>query len=369
MRIEPFRAVFPNLDYVASPDEFFGTVKEKYTAYRDSGFFVKSAQEAIYLYSIKSKLRSYTGLIVCNNIHDFIDGKIKKHENTLAAKEQQQMHLMIARGACVKPVLLTYPRVNEISQLMENFSKELTPLYSVTFEKDQQKHTIWEIKNGKDIDKIQKLFAKKVPFSYIADGHHRTSTTALLYERMKEKKPNANYDLLLSVYFPSDQLSIFDYNRVVEALDEVSVSVFMAKISKYFDIEILDKAIKPRQKHEIIMFLNKEWFSLRWKDQVLEEYKDNEVILDANLLDEKVLTGIIGIEDVRTDLRIQYVEGPKGLKAIRSKTLKDKTKVGFLLFPVELNDLITIADANKVMPPKSTWFEPRIKNGLLVQEY
>ena len=369
MRIKPFQAVYPNLNFITSPDEFFGTVKERYPEYRESGFFNKTAQESLYVYQIKAPHRVYTGIIACTDVRDYLDGKIKKHENTLAAKEQQQMHLMLQRGAIVKPILLTYPDVPKLNKLILKITKQQEAFYEVLFEKQNQVHSFWELSDGQQIQQIQDLFKAKIPETYIADGHHRTSTTALMHKRLGHQKGEPNYDQVLCAFFPSKELDVHDYNRVVDGLTDMSLTTFMAKISQIFEIEILKKERKPKEKHEIVMYVNREWFALRWKTKVLKAYKNEKVLLDVTLLNEKVLHDIIGITDVRTDLRVKYVEGPKGVEDIRNKTNKSDTKIGFMLYPVRLEDLMTIADAEQVMPPKSTWFEPRIKNGLIVQEW
>lgn len=368
MRIKPFQAVYPNFDFVTSVDGFFGAVKEQYAEYRKSGFFKKTAQEAIYIYRITSDGHSYTGLIAGADIRDYQEGLIKKHENTLSAKEQQQMHLMMSRDAVVKPVLLTYRDVPEITQLINQCIEDHEVFYSSLFEKSQQLHAFWEISEGAIIQQFEDLFLEKVPAVYIADGHHRCSTTSLMYERLRPQNKEGNCGLLLSAYFAGSELEIHDYNRVVEGLSDSSLTYFMARISQLFEIEIMEDSCKPKAKHEIAMFINREWYMLRWKPSVLKEYKKEKVLLDVSLLDEKVISKIMGIKDVKTDTRIRYVEGPKGLEEIRQRTSKNEYRVGFVLYPATLNDLLQTADAGKTMPPKSTWFEPRIKNGLIVLE-
>ena len=369
MRIKPFQAVYPNFDFITSTDSFFANVKYEYPAYNKSGFFKKTSQEAIYIYRITTEGRTYTGIIACSDLRDYYEGKIKKHEDTLASKEQMQMHLIIQRGAMVKPILLTYLDVKEVNKWVKNYTKKNKCFFETHFEAENQTHSFWEVSDGKSIQTIQKLFDQKVEKSYIADGHHRSSTSALLHERLQHKEKDKKYDQLLSAYFPVSELEVHDYNRIVEGLNECSLTTFMAKISQIFNIEILEVGRKPTTKHEIVMYLNREWFSLKWKNSVLKKYEKSEVILDATMLDEKVLKDILGIKDIRTDIRIKYVEGTKGIKDIRRKTIKNENRIAFLLFPTDLADLMRIADANMVMPPKSTWFEPRMRNGLLVQEY
>ena len=217
------------------------------------------------------------------------------------------------------------------------------------------------------IQKIQTLFLEKVPETYIADGHHRSSSTALMHQMMEGNPKGESFDLLLSAFFPADELEIHDFNRIVER--ECSLTTFMAKLSQIFDIEIMEEPAKPSRKFEIVMFINFEWFKLIWKPDVLDKFESQKVILDASLLDEFVLRKIMGIEDIRSSTRIKYVEGPKGLKSLRSRTIKKDNNVGFCLYPVQLGDILTVADMGKTMPPKSTFFEPRIKNGLIVQEF
>ncbi|MEM9821819.1 MAG: DUF1015 family protein [Bacteroidota bacterium] len=369
MRIKPFQAVYPNFDYITSSDSFFDTVKFQFPEYKQSGFFHKTAQEALYIYQITNQLRTYIGIIACADIRDYTEGKIKKHENTLSSKEQQQMHLMLSREAAVKPVLLTYPPVDAIDSLLKSYIIDKPCFYTVELKKGKERHSFWEIREGTVIQELQKHFSKHVPYTYIADGHHRTSTSALMHERMRNKEVDKEYNLLLSAFFPTPEIEIHDYNRVVEGLNDCTLTTFMAKLSQLFEIEILEKKRKPKEKHEIIMFLNREWFQLKWRKRILKTHEGNGVILDANLLDEKVLRDILGIEDVRTDVRIKYVEGPKGLSELRGKTIKNENRVAFCLYPVQLADLFKIVNEGKTMPPKSTWFEPRMRNGLIVHEY
>ncbi|MEO1624643.1 MAG: DUF1015 family protein [Bacteroidota bacterium] len=187
MRIRPFQAVYPNMDYIASPDSFFDTVKSEYPEYKKSGFFHKAPQEALYVYRIKTSERTYTGLIACADIQDYVDGHIKKHEKTLATKEQQQVHLLLSRNAVVKPVLLTYPRTKSIDKLLSAYIEENKSFYSVRFFQRGDEHTFWAISSGPLIQKIQSLFENKVKTTYIADGHHRSSTMALMYDRTRDE--------------------------------------------------------------------------------------------------------------------------------------------------------------------------------------
>lgn len=368
MTIKPLQAVYPNLDYITSADSFFDRVKFDFPEQVKNGFFHKTTQEGMYVYQIRNNRRSYTGLIACASIRDFFEGRIKKHENTIANGEQQQMELMISRSATVKPVLQTYRAVPEINDFLHELIEGKDPFLKIYFEEDKNEHLLWEITDRKAIKHLRNLFADRVPCTYIADGHHRTTTTALLYERMKEKKLAGAYDLLLSVYFPSSELEIHEFNRVIEGLNDLSLTHFMARISLVCDIEVLQQPIKPARKHEMVMYLNREWYKLTWKRQFWKEENDNNVVLDVSLLNEKILKNILGIANLRSDERVKYVEGPKGWEGIR-KNISRPDSVAFYLYPVQLEDLMHIADAGQTLPPKSTWFEPRIKNGLIVHEH
>jgi uncharacterized protein (DUF1015 family) len=369
MHINPFQAIFPNLDFITSPDSFFGAVREEYPEYFENGFFSKTSQEAMFLYRIETPQRSFTGLIACADIRDYRDGLIRKHEHTLSAREQQQIQLTLSRKAAIKPVLLAYPRVEAISEWVRLFIHGQSPFMEINFEEDRQRHQIWEVKDGRSIQQIRQLFEKEVPHAYIADGHHRAATTSLLHERVHDSSSAGRYATLLCAFFPSDELEVHDYNRVVEGLNEISLTTFMAKMSQLFEIEIMKKPEKPRCKHEMAMFVNREWFRLQWREHILEHFRNEEVILDTTLLNEKVLQDVFGIEDVRSDLRIEYIEGPRGIRAVAKRTLRSDHCVGFCLYPVSLDDLMKLADAGKALPPKSTWFEPRMRNGVIVQGY
>ena len=369
MNLRPFRAIFPKMDFITSADHFFSNVKEQYAEYVQSGFFEKSPQEGFYVYQIQQNEKQFTGLVATVDIQDYIEGHILKHEHTLSTKEQQQIHLILRRNAQVKPVLLTYPKNKTVSSLLKNHIKNKKPSIQIFFEQLNETHSFWAIKSGKKIEEFQKVFKKEVPQAYISDGHHRSSATALMHERTKSKASSRSFNKLLCAFFETTELEIFDFNRVIEGLNEVSPTMFMARLSQLFEIEPLSEPAKPTKKHEIILYINKEWYKLTWRKAVLDRYKSEPVLLDVTLLNEEVLKEILGIKDVRMDMRVKYVEGPKGLEGIKGKTLKNEQRIGFCLYPVEMSDFIKISDLGKTLPPKSTWFEPRIKNGLIVKEF
>jgi uncharacterized protein (DUF1015 family) len=369
MNISPIKALFADLSMVPSPDSFYATVKEEFHDYKKSNFFNKIEDESFFVYEIKTPERVHTGIMCCVDIGDYEDGKILKHENTLAEKEQKMMNLFLQRKAMIKPVLLTHPPVEELHDLMYAIKKDKKPFFKVGFVDNTEVHKIWAISDKHEIQRIETIFKEKIPTCYIADGHHRCSTTLYLSKGLKGKKKKAiKSNQLFSVFFDFSELVIFDYNRIVEAFTDISPLEFMARISAVFDVEVITEASKPQKQHELTMNIGREWFRLHWKTEILEKHKSSGNPIDAQMLDSEVFQNILGMEDIRTDSRISYVEGVKTLDFFHHRVIKKPDNVGFLLYPVELEEVCSIADEGKVMPPKSTWFEPRIKNGMLVYE-
>ncbi len=368
MQIRAFRAVYPRKKLITSPDSFFGKVKEEYPVFRESGFFKQRKRAGLYIYRIDETLRSYTGLLVLASMDDYLEGRIKIHEHTLAAKEQRQIQLLMHRKAVVKPVLLTYRGIDAIDKLIKKQLAEKDPFMHYYFEEEDEHHWIWEVKEEKAIKKFQKLFAEKVPTAYIADGHHRTAAMALLREQAEAEGLSSSYNQLLSAFFPTRELDVFEFNRIVSNTNGLSPSRLIAQLSKLARVEVLEQYEPPRKKHEWLLLLNKEWFRLQWREDVLKTQTGEEALLDVSLLNELVLHKLLGIEDPRTDARLKYIEGPKGIEAFQQMVNKAENRLGFVLFPIDLEDFLHIADVGKVLPPKSTWFEPRMRNGLLVHD-
>ena len=264
---------------------------------------------------------------------------IKKHEKTLAEKEQNMMHLNLQRGAIVKPVLLTYQPVKQIESLIAKIRKR-KPFYTVHFDIEDQEHSFWKVHEKKDLEEFIELFSQ-IPEVYVADGHHRLSTTQILRSAKKGKRKGYEVDELLSAYFPVEQLEIHDYNRVIEILNEISAPQLMAKLSKYVNIKSLKKASKPRKKFEMTLFLQKEWYRLNWKKSVLKKYASHEdITLDVMLLNRLVLKNIMQIEDIRSDLRIRYVSGIEGMDGFINSVIKNEYRLGFCLYPVSIDEII-----------------------------
>jgi len=369
MHILPFQAIYPNLSLIASPDSFFGNVKHKYPEYVKNGFFKKSSSESIYVYQIKSPKESYRGIISGTHISEFMNDKILTHENTLAQKEQQMMNVVLRNQAMVKPILLAYKKSKNINNFIHEVIENQESFFEVEFKESQEVHAIWEVSKGENIQKLKQLFATEIKQSYIADGHHRRQTTINLFENKDSKaKYQESLSGVLTIYFSFDQLKIFDYNRIIVPFTKGKAMIFMARLSQHFNIRPLKSAKKPQKKHEITMYLHKQWYLLEWKKSVLKAHKGQMVIFDAYLLNKYVLEEIVGIEEIRTDRRIKYVDGNSTFNRFQEIVRDNKKAVGFCLYPISAKELRVIAENNLTLPPKSTWFEPRIKNGMIVKE-
>lgn len=365
MKIKPLRACYPNLDLIESLDVFCDEAKNLYRNYVDQGLYKKVPERAVFIYQIQSVTGEHTGLVALNEVEDFFDGKVKKHEATLSEREKQQMNLFLRWDAILKPVLLTYPTVPSIRAWLNGFVQKSKPLFVAKFKQGRVQHRVWPVTDEHAIAELQTLFAQHVKSTYIADGHHRTTTMAMLHEQ-REQYPDYDFDHLFCAFFATDQLDILDYNRAVEIPKTITTAQFVAYISKVFDIEVLDAARHPTAKHELVMCLRKEWYSLRWRPKILRDRGEQNDLLDASLLNELVLENILGIHDVRSDARVTYIDGSKGMEGLR-KAATGRNRVGFALFPVHFADMMFLADAGEILPPKSTYFEPRLKSGMLVQ--
>lgn len=329
------------------------------------GLFRAADEQAFYIYQIRTSNRYHTALIACVDVRDYLQGHIRKHEHTLESKERKQLDLLKHRRAAVKPVTLAYPDVESINLILREYTIRIEPDFTIRHGEDT--HLIWAVEEQIGIQKLRSLFRKKVPNAYIADGHHRSAATA---RQFMETGGDERFGQLLCAFFPASELEIHDFNRVVRGIGLQSHASFLARLSQVLHIRQLAQARKPQAKFNLLLYLGQEWFELAWKENVLSAHEQQNVVLDAQLLNQFVLRDILGIDDVRNDPRISYVEGPRGLDALRQKVDKDNAdRAAFGLYPVQLEEMFTVADSQQELPPKSTWFEPRIQNGLIVLTY
>lgn len=369
MKIKPFRAHYPNPDYITSSDSFFKGIKEAYPEYRRSGIYQPVDEEGFYVYQIRNSERTFLGIVALADIQDYASGRIKRHENTLADKEQIHLNLLLRNRSIVKPVLLTHRPVPALDVILRDVVAARPPDFQVRFEADQQDHAWWAVADLSIIEQIQYLFASEVVHGYIADGHHRSSATLLLENRLANVKDAPIHKGLLSAFFSVHEVEIHDFNRIVDVFSSMSPTRFIAALSHIADIEPLAVAAKPNNKFEVTMYLNREWYKLTWKQNILDANATRTVLLDAQILDDEVLRGILGVQDVRTDGRISYFPGITGLNTFTFEVHKNDHAVGFCLYPVDIQEIKMLSDHGEVMPPKSTWFLPRLKNGVLVHNF
>lgn len=368
MKIYPFKASYPNLDLIASPDSFFQAVSKEYTNFRNAGFFETSSGKALYIYRIEG-VNTYTGIIGSNEISDIEEGKILGHEHTITEKEQTMMSLMLMRKAMIKPVLLAYEGHSKIADFISKHTTDKEPILDLKLSLQGERHKLWAINNTKDIEEIKKLFAKHIPKAYIADGHHRAAITArlvkknYLHDHDDDKHPG-----LLCAFFPFSDLTIYDFSRVIDFSSKMTETRFMASISKYFDIQLTDAYTKPTKKNQLTMLMANEWYLLEWKSAYLKNKNKKTVVLDVDMFNDFVLKQILGIVEIKTSTEVKYIEGISDPSVFIQAT-KMPRSAGFYFYPVTKEDVITTSEAGNVLPPKSTWFEPRMKNGLVIKEF
>lgn len=332
------------------------------------GVFIQDQQESLYIYRQIMDGRSQTGLVGTSSIDDYINNIIKKHEYTRADKEQDRINHVDYTNANTGPIFLTYRNREDIDSILQKWTDTFDPVYDFVSD-DNITHTIWRIDDKEVIDKLVELF-RSVEYTYIADGHHRTASAVKVGLKRREEFPDFDgteeFNFFLSVLFPDRELYIMDYNRVVRDLNEYSASEFLELIKDKFLVEEYNKdgQYKPTEKHNFGMYLDDTWYILKAKENTFDENSPVER-LDVSILQNNVLTPLLGISDPRTDDRIDFVGGIRGLAELEQR-VQDGMRVAFSIYPTSIEDLMAIADAGEVMPPKSTWFEPKLRSGLFV---
>ncbi len=349
-------------------EEVYNKALENFTAFRNNKWLVQDEQDHLYIYAQTMNGKTQYGLVGCAGVEDYMNDIIKKHELTRPDKEEDRMKHVRINNANMEPVFFTYRRVAEIDAIVEEIVNNNDPVYDFVA-RDNIGHHFWVVEKKDHIDKLIKLF-EKVDYTYVADGHHRTAAAALVGNEKKKNNPNhtgkEEYNYFLAVHFPDNQLSIIDYNRVVKDLNGMSKEAFIAKLQDSFTIEEKGTAeYKPDKLHNFSMYLDKKWYSLT----ALEEtYDDNDPIgvLDVTILSEQVLSKLLDITDLRRSKRIDFVGGIRGIGELKKRVDSGEMEVAFALYPVSMDQLLNIADTGNIMPPKTTWFEPKLRSGLVV---
>lgn len=333
----------------------------------EDGSFVREEQPCYYIYELTMNGRTQTGITACASIDDYAQGIIKKHENTRADKEADRIHHVDSCNAQTGPIFLAYRSNREINDVVEQVKKE-TPLYDFVAE-DGIRHRVWVIHKAEDIQTIEAAFAS-IGEIYIADGHHRAASAVRVGFLRREAHPNYSgdeeFNYFLSVLFPDDQLMIMDYNRVVKDLNGMNTETFLEKVQSLFEVSEGSKTqIRPEKKGEFSMYLEDKWYLCKIK--AANQSEDPVGGLDVSLLQELLLAPVLGIGDPKTDKRIDFVGGIRGLQELERRVHTD-CAVAFAMYPTSIGELFDVADAGLLMPPKSTWFEPKLRSGLFIHE-
>ena len=348
--------------YEAGKNNFQKLVKE--------GVFVQDKEECLYIYELIMDGRSQNGIVACASVEDYMEGRIKKHELTRPDKENDRKNHVRISMMNAEPVFFAYPANKTLDNIVETI-KQTKPVYSFTAE-DNIQHRFWVVNNPEQIQSIITAF-EKMPATYVADGHHRTAAAALVGNDLRKENPShtgkESYNYFLAVHFPDNQLAILDYNRVVKDLNGNTTQSFLDGLSLSFEVEKKGKtAYRPSRLHEFSMYLQGEWYALMAKPGMYDD-QDAIGVLDVTILSEKVLKPLLNIHDLRTDKRIDFVGGMRGLKELERRVDSGEMAVAFALYPVSMKQLIDIADSGEIMPPKTTWFEPKLRSGLVVHKF
>ena len=324
-----------------------------------NGTLLKENKPCYYIYQLIMNGRSQTGLVCVSSVKDYFDDVIKKHEFTRPEKEKDRIEHMQTIQAQTGNVFLAYRDVAEVNTIINKWKTENKPVYNFKAE-DGIQHTIWIVDNESAVNNITELFKTKVPATYIADGHHRAASAAKVSKALPESE-EAKY--FLTTIFPASELAILDYNRLIKDIDGFSFEKFISRLQDDFFITHSTEPVKPAQLHEFGMYINKQWYILSSRKGTYTE--DPIGVLDVTILSNNILDKLLDIEDQRTDKRIDFVGGIRGLKELEKRVDSGEMRIAFSLYPVTIDQLFNIADSGNVMPPKSTWFEPKLRDGLL----
>lgn len=341
--------------------EVYDTAKKNLAAFLQRNILFREEKACFYIYKLVMNGNSQTGLVCGSSVEDYEQDIIKKHELTRPEKEQDRINHIKTSGAQTGNVFLAYKNVPEIDSIIELWKNNHDPVYDFIAE-DDISHSIWVVNDTSVINSISKLFLSEVPQTYIADGHHRAASAAKVRKSLGTKA-TAAADFFLTTLFPSSELHILDYNRVVKDLNGLSAQELISLLQEDFLITSSPEPVKPAQHHEFGMFLDNQWYILTSREGTYTE--DPIGVLDVTILSDNILSKLLGIKDQRTDKRVDFVGGIRGLAELEKRVRSGEMAVAFSLYPVSIEQLFSIADSGNIMPPKSTWFEPKLRDGLL----
>ncbi|HMG81811.1 MAG TPA: DUF1015 family protein [Ferruginibacter sp.] len=341
--------------------EVYEKAKDNLDAFVSRNILFRETKPCYYIYQLIMDERSQTGLVCGSSVNDYESGLIKKHEFTRPEKELDRINHIKITGAQTGNVFLAYKNVAAVDELIAKWKESHSPVYDFVAP-DKIQHTIWIVNDDKTIEQITSLFETKVPCTYIADGHHRAASAAKVRTGLT-KEENVGADFFLTTLFPANELQIMDYNRVIKDLNGFTEEKLVIALQKDFFVEKANKAFSPAVLHEFGMYVNKQWYRLTSKTS---SYSTDPIgILDVTILQNNILDPLFNIKDQRTDKRIDFVGGIRGLAELEKRVNSGDMAIAFSLHPVSIQQLFDIADSGNVMPPKSTWFEPKLRDGLL----
>lgn len=369
-----YHIIKPEIDFPEGTDEHdeavYRKAVENFTRFQENGWLVQDKKEQYYIYAQTMNGHTQYGLVVGACVDDYLSGAIKKHELTRRDKEEDRMKHVRVNNANIEPVFFAYPENEELDAIVKKYTAGL-PVYDFVAPDDGFGHHFWIIDDEQDMARITELFAA-MPALYIADGHHRSAAAALVGAEKAKQNPHhrgdEEYNFFMAVCFPANQLTIIDYNRVVKDLNGLTDEEFLEKLKKNFEVEEKGaEPYKPAGLHNFSLYLGGKWYSLTAKPGT---YNDNDPIgvLDVTISSNLILNELLGIKDLRSDKRIDFVGGIRGLDELKRRVDSGEMKVALALYPVSMKQLIDIADTGNIMPPKTTWFEPKLRSGLVIHK-
>lgn len=367
-----YHIIKPEINFSPETDEHdscvYEAAVEQFSLFKKNEWLVQDSEEKYYVYAQTMNGRTQYGLVVGAWVDDYLEGRIKKHELTRRDKEEDRMKHVRCLNANMEPVFFAYPHRDDLDNLIASVCSG-NPEYDFVASPEGFRHTFWVIDDSAIIEKISAIFAE-IPAMYIADGHHRSAAAALVGAEKRKNNPNhtgsEEYNYFLAVCFPDNQLNIIDYNRVVKDLNGLTEEEFLEALEVDFEVEEMGKEIyKPQALHNFSLYLNGVWYSLTAKDG---RYDDSDPIgvLDVTISSNLILNKLLGIRDLRSDKRIDFVGGIRGLGELKRRVDSGEMKMALALYPVTMQQIIDIADSGNIMPPKTTWFEPKLRSGLVI---
>lgn len=369
-----YHIIKPEINFEPGTSEFdtkvYPAALEQFKLFRQNGWLEQDKKENYYVYAQTMEGRTQYGLVVAAWVEDYMQQRIKKHELTRKDKEEDRMKHVRVNNANIEPVFFAYPHRDDLDAIIASVTAK-EPEYDFVSDLDGFGHRFWVIDNEDTIACITRIFSE-IPAMYIADGHHRSAAAALVGNEKKLQNPNhrgdEEYNFFLAVCFPDNQLRVMDYNRVIQDLNGLSSEQFLAALREDFEVECKGEDIyTPQRLHNFSLYLDGQWYSLTAKEGRYDN-SDPIGVLDVSVSSRLILDKILGIKDLRSDKRIDFVGGIRGLKELKRRVDSGEMKVALALYPVTMKQIIDIADSGNIMPPKATWFEPKLRSGLIIHE-